>query len=78
MGAFSPAYARAFIDSVFAQAELLRRFPELRRMVPEYQSPASRELFYRHYRIFYVISPDETYVTLACVQASRLPLQPVA
>jgi plasmid stabilization system protein ParE len=78
LGSFSPAYARAFIDSVFAKADLLRQFPELGRMVPEYQSPAIRELFHRHYRIFYVVSSDAAHVTLASVQSSRLPLQPIA
>jgi toxin ParE1/3/4 len=46
-------------------------------MVPEYRSPAIRELFYRHYRIFYIVAPDAVYVTLASVQSSRLPLQPI-
>jgi toxin ParE1/3/4 len=78
LGAFSPAYARAFIDSVFAKADLLRQFPELGRVVPEYRTSTIRELFYRHYRIFYVVSPDVTYVTLASIQSSRLPLQPIA
>ncbi|RZK15411.1 MAG: type II toxin-antitoxin system RelE/ParE family toxin [Hymenobacter sp.] len=48
LGAFSPAYARAFIDAVFAKADLLRQSPELARMVPEYNDPAVRELFHRH------------------------------
>ncbi len=31
LGASSSAYARAFIDAIFAKADLLRRFPELGR-----------------------------------------------
>ena len=77
LGAFSPAYARAFIDAVFAKADLLRQFPELGRMVPEYGDPAVRELFYRHYRIFYFVSADGAQISLTSVQSSRYPLQPL-
>ena len=77
LGAFSPAYARAFIDAVFAKADLLRQFPELGRMVPEYSNPAIRELFYRHYRIFYFVAAEGGRVSLTSVQSSRYPLQPL-
>lgn len=78
LGAFSPAYAKAFIDAVFSKADLLRQFPELGRAVPEYGDPAIRELFYRHYRIFYFVKADGTQVSLTSVQSSRFPLQPLA
>lgn len=77
LGASSPAYARAFIDTIFAKADLLRQFPELGRMVPEYGNPAIRELFHRHYRIFYFVSDDGAVVNLTSVQSSRYPLQPL-
>ena len=70
-----PTPAR-FIDTVFAKADLLRQFPELGRMVPEYANPAIRELFHRHYRIFYVVSDAGARVNITSVQSSRYPLQP--
>ncbi|MFC6222866.1 type II toxin-antitoxin system RelE/ParE family toxin [Hymenobacter artigasi] len=77
LGAFSPAYARAFIDSIFAKADLLRQFPELGRMVPEYANSAIRELFHRHYRIFYFVSENGEQVSITSVQSSHYPLQPL-
>jgi len=75
LGQYSPAYAKAFVDSIFAKADLLRQFPEAGRMVPEYGDPAIRELFYRHYRIFYFVTVNA--VILTSVQSSRYPLQPL-
>ena len=77
LGAFSPSYARAFIDAVFAKIDLLRQFPELGRAVPEYGNPAIREVFYRHYRIFYLVSHGGDEVGITSVQSSRYPLQPI-
>ena len=67
LGTSSPACARAFIDAVFAKADLLRQFPELGRMVPESADPAIRELSHRHYRIFYFVSAGGTFVNLTSV-----------
>ena len=77
LGALSPAYAKAFVDAIFAKADLLRQFPELGRMVPEYGDPAIRELFHRHYRLFYFVMPDKAQVSITSVQSSRYPLQPL-
>lgn len=77
LGAFSPAYAKAFIDSIFAKANLLRQFPELGRAVPEYANPAIREVFYRHYRIFYLVSPESNQVSITSVQSSHYPIRPI-
>ena len=77
LGAFSPSYARAFIDTIFAKADLLRQFPELGRTVPEYGDPAIRELFHRHYRIFYFVPAGASVVSITSVQSSRYPLQPL-
>lgn len=35
LGASSPTYSRAFINTIFAKADLLRQFPKLRQMAPE-------------------------------------------
>ena len=59
------------------KTDLLRQFPELGRTVPEYGNPAVRELFYRHYRIFYFVAADGGRVSLTSVQSSRYPLQPL-
>jgi len=78
LGSFSPAYAKAFIDAVFSKAGLLRQFPELGRTVPEYGDQAIRELFYRHYRIFYFVAKGGEIISITSVQSSRYPLQSIA
>jgi len=75
LGANSPAQAKASLDAVFEKADLLRSFPELGRMVPEYRDPTIRELFYRHYRIFYSVEQAGELVAITSEQSGRFPLQ---
>lgn len=69
----SPAAAQQFVDSIFAKVEQLLTFPQLGRMVPELGRPTVREVFHRHYRIIYQLTPNEE-VTVVMVQSSHYPL----
>jgi len=53
-------------DGLIARAEILGEFPELGRMVPEFDRPELRELIFRSYRIIYRVKPES-----ACVEIVR-------
>ena len=55
----APAYAQAFVDGAFAAVEMLRSFPNVGRAVPEIQDDALREIMYRGYRVFHVVSGED-------------------
>ena len=59
-GSFSPSFAKALTDGIFAKVALLETHPLLGRRVPESVRPDLRELIYKQYRIIYrVISERE-------------------
>ena len=66
----SPFYARALARDVRDAARSLRRFAERGRVVPESDDPSIRELFVKHYRLIYQITPDHV-VILAFVHGAR-------
>ena len=49
----SPHYAANFAKNVIARIELLVKFPEAGRIVPEYENQNIREIIYQNYRIIY-------------------------
>ena len=55
----SPAYAQTFVDGAFSAAEMLEAFPLLGRAVPDLDDPDLREIIYRGYRIFHVVTDSE-------------------
>jgi toxin ParE1/3/4 len=59
LAAEAPAYAQALVDGAFAAVERLELFPNSGRPVPEIGDPALREVIYRGYRIFHVVSGPE-------------------
>jgi plasmid stabilization system protein ParE len=52
-----PAAAEKFRDEVFAHINLLKKAPQLGRIVPEEGNPNIRELLHGNYRIIYRIRP---------------------
>ena len=54
----APAYAQAFVDGAFAAVEVLETFPNAGRAVPEIEDPALREVLYRGYRVFHIVSGE--------------------
>ena len=55
----APAYAQAFVDGAFAAVEMLETFPNSGRAVPEIEDAALREVIYRGYRVFHIVSGTE-------------------
>lgn len=51
----NPAVADIFIDEIISVAESLANFPERGRVVPELSIGTIREIFYKNYRIVYLI-----------------------
>jgi toxin ParE1/3/4 len=49
----SPRAADAWVDAVFDRIDLLKRNPEMGRIVPEIQARTIRELVFLNYRIIY-------------------------
>ena len=53
VGQDSPTYAAALAGRLVAAVEPLRRYPRLRRVVPEYGDDTIRELIVGNYRVVY-------------------------
>ena len=51
----SPFYARKTVEQILKRVEILRRYPESGRTVPEYKRKDIRELIEGNYRLFYRI-----------------------
>jgi plasmid stabilization system protein ParE len=49
--------ANVWIDSVFQKVDLLKKNPEIGRIVPELGRPDISELFHGNYRIIYLYTP---------------------
>jgi addiction module RelE/StbE family toxin len=60
----SPHYAGNFAKKILSSIENLEHFPEIGRIVPEYNRPDLREIIYQNYRIVYKIVGDAIYIAL--------------
>lgn len=69
----SVSAATRFVESVFSKVGQLESFPQLGRMVPEFQQPSIRELLYRQYRIIYRLF-DNGQISVIAVRSGLLPL----
>ncbi len=54
----SPNLASLFADKIFEKVELLKSFPYIGRIVPEFKLKYVRELIFKQYRIIYTIEDD--------------------
>lgn len=71
---YSAKRASLVVDNVFRQLGLLRRHPQMGRMVPEFGNETIRELLYRQYRIIYrLMSPER--IDVLTFQTGLRPLQ---
>jgi toxin ParE1/3/4 len=59
----SPAYAAGVVARITAAPDLLRRFPRLGRVVPEYNNELIRELIVDSYRIIYRLRGDHVRIS---------------
>ncbi len=68
----SPQYAKNFVKRILEKISKLTSFPEMGRIVPEYNAENVRELVYGNYRIIYKIDLLNDIDILAVVSSYRL------
>ena len=51
-------YAKRFIEKLIEKVEILQDYPNMGRLVPEFENPKIRELIEGNYRIIYRTSSD--------------------
>jgi addiction module RelE/StbE family toxin len=72
----SPHYASVIIARLIAATERLVPFPESGRTVPEFETPAVREVVLRPYRIVYrLVGTDEIHVLTVHHGSQRFPAE---
>ena len=69
----NPYYAKRVIDNLTARTKQLHRFPELGRLVPEYEAEALRELIESPYRIIYYVIDKQVEILTVFHGAQQLP-----
>lgn len=68
---YSSVYASQLQDGIINRAEALRQFPELGRVVPEFNNPSIRELLHKPYRIVYRLVSQARIDILTIQHSSR-------
>lgn len=66
----SEYYALNLIENIFESVEKLKEFPNIGRVVPEYQDKKLREILYYNYRIIYKVK-DNQLAVLAIIHGAR-------
>jgi plasmid stabilization system protein ParE len=69
----SPYYASEFAKRIIESIEKLQSFPQMGRIVPEYNDPDIRELIYHNYRIVYRVRSSSVCLLLITHGARQLP-----
>jgi toxin ParE1/3/4 len=68
---YSPKIARSLIIKFFNKFDLIATFPEMGRVVPEFNSPMIREIFQSKYRIIYYYKNQKVEI-LRIIHGSKL------
>ncbi len=55
----SDFYAINFTSKIISSVDILKVFPEIGRIVPEYENIMIREILYRNYRVVYQIEKND-------------------
>ena len=61
----SPQNARRFGLTLIEKTKILRAFPEIGRVVPEFDDPNIREIIFRSYRIVYRVNHEQKAVEVS-------------
>lgn len=69
----SKSYAKKLVDKFFEKGDLLEKFPDMGRKVPEFNKPDIRELIYKSYRIIYK-NIDTSNIHVLTIHNSLFPL----
>ncbi len=67
----SSHYAKVFIQKIISSFKILKDFPEIGRVVPEYNIKTIREIFVKSYRIIYRLENDVISI-VTVIHGSRL------
>ena len=67
----SEKYAQILVKQVYEMVTQLNQFPQIGRIVPEYNNPNLREILYKNYRIIYLIK-DECIEIISVIHGSRM------
>ena len=68
----SPLMARRFINRIFEKIEILYKYPEAGKPVPEISNTTIRELLLNKYRIIYQILSEDQVNIIRVIHGSRL------
>jgi toxin ParE1/3/4 len=63
--------AALFVEAIYSKAQVLIKFPEMGKPVPELPNSDYRELLYKRYRIIYRLSEQAVYI-ISIHHSSRL------
>ncbi len=69
----APFAANAFIDRVLEMVDELLRYPQIGRMIPEYENPRFRERVFGHYRLMYTFEDSVVRILALFHDAQELP-----
>ena len=61
----NPARAESFGRELTAKTRTLAAFPELGRVVPEFDEPTIREIIHKSYRIVYRVRPEKRMIEVS-------------
>lgn len=64
-------YSKIFIQKIITSIKILKNFPEIGRVVPEYNIETIREIFVKSYRIIYRLE-NKTIFIVTVIHGSRL------
>ncbi|WP_409015104.1 type II toxin-antitoxin system RelE/ParE family toxin [Dyadobacter sp. CY345] len=67
----SVSYSQKWINDVFNKTELLEKFPNMGRTLPETRLSSIREILVGKYRIIYNVAKDNTIEIMAIRHSSR-------
>ena len=73
LAADSQVYSKKWINEVFKKLELVEKFPNMGRKVPEIKIYSIREIFAGSYRILYNITKDGS-IEIMAIRHSSTPL----
>ncbi|MEW6236617.1 MAG: type II toxin-antitoxin system RelE/ParE family toxin [Candidatus Omnitrophota bacterium] len=73
IAADSEYYAGRLAEGILHSLEILKNYPQLGRVVPEFNQPSIRELIYHNYRIVYKIEQQTIIVLLVSHGMQILP-----
>ena len=73
----NPERAMSFGYQLISETDRLQNFPELGRIVPEYENQRLREIIFRPYRIVYRVNHDRTICEIARIWHSARGVPPI-